>query len=74
MVVRKTLVKSEAGVRLERIERLSAQGRVLQETFRLSTLRPAPPRLLACAEAAENAFDVEVIASLCDPVVSRLTL
>ena len=72
MPTRKTLVRSEAGVRLERIEQLSARGKVEQQMFRLSTLRPSPPRQLADERSAQDAFDLEVIASLSDPVVMRL--
>ena len=64
-------MRSEAGVRLERIEHLSARG-TEHETYRLSTLRPDPPRLLADERAAQDAFDLEVVASLSDPVVMRL--
>lgn len=71
MPTRKTLIKSEAGVRLERIEQLSERGRVQQQHFRLCTLRPNPPRLLADENAALDAFDLEVIASLSDPVAAK---
>ena len=72
MVNRKTLMRSQAGVRLERIEQLSARGRVEGESFKVSTLRPSPPRLLADEAAAQDAFDLEVIASLSDPIVMKL--
>ncbi len=71
MATRKTLVQSKAGVRRERIEQLSAQGRVVQARFRLSTLRRNLRRLLVDDKEALDAFDVEVIASLSGPVVSR---
>ena len=71
MPTRKSLVRSEAGVRLERIEHLSARG-VVRETYRLSTLRPSPPRQLADERTAQDAFDLEVVASLSDPVVMQL--
>ena len=72
MPTRKSLVRSEAGVRLERIEHLSARGKVEHETYRLSTLRANPPRQLPDERSAQDAFDLEVIASLIDPVVLRL--
>lgn len=72
METRKTLIKAKAGVRLERIEGLCAQGRVLQQVYRLSTRRLIEPRVLADAYDAEDAFDLEVIASLSDPAVARM--
>lgn len=71
MKTRKTLIKARAGVRLERIEGLCAQGRVLQQVYRLSSLRPSHPRVWADEGEAENAFYLEVIASLSDPDVAR---
>lgn len=73
MPIRKTLLKAKAGVRLERIENLSARGKLLTQHYVLRTLRPNQPRVLSDETAAENAFDLEVIASLMDPVVARLT-
>lgn len=72
MKTRKTLVKARAGVRLERIEGLCAQGRVLQQIYRLSTRRSIRPRVLADALDADEAFDLEVLATLSDPVFSRM--
>lgn len=72
MPTRKSLIRSTAGVRLERVEQLSAQGRVQQQHFTLRTLRPRGPRVIADETAALDAFDLEVIASLADPVTSKL--
>ena len=69
MGTRKTLIKSEAGVRLQRIEHLAGQQKVAQSSWRLSTLRSNQPRSFADEAAAEDAFDIEVIASLTDPII-----
>ena len=69
MGTRKTLVKSQAGVKLQRIEHLAGQQKVVQSSWRLSTLRANQPRTFADEAAAEDAFDVEVIASLTDPII-----
>ena len=68
MVTRKTLIKSRAGVRLQHIEHLARQ-QVVQSSWRLSTLRQNQPRSFADEMEAENAFDMEVIASLTDPLI-----
>ena len=72
MPIKKTNLRSEAGVRLDLIEKISAHGRVLDRHFRLSTMRPNQPRVLAARDQAEEAFDLEVIASLTDPTVQKL--
>ena len=68
MATRKTLIKSRAGVRLQRIEHLARQ-QVAQSSWWLSTLRQNQPRSFADETEAEDAFDMEVIASLTDPIV-----
>lgn len=68
MATRKTLIKSSAGVRLQRIEHLARQ-QVLQATWRVSTMRQNQPRTFADETEAEDAFDMEVIASLTDPII-----
>jgi hypothetical protein len=68
MATRKTLIKSEAGVRLQRIEQLARQ-QVVQSSWRLSTLRQNQPRTFADEDDAEDAFDMEVVASLSDPII-----
>lgn len=68
MPTRKTLIRSEAGVRLQRIERLGAcQAAALQ--FSVSTLRRHGAWLFDDRDKAEDAYDLEVIAALSDPVV-----
>ena len=72
MAVRHTLLKSQAGVRLELLERIGAHGAVLKAEYRLRSLRPMRlPRLMDRA-AAEDAYDLEVIGSLMDPVVQDM--
>lgn len=68
MATRKTLIKSRAGVRLQRIEHL-ARRQVVQSSWRLSTMRQNQPRSFADEMEAEDAFDMEVIASLNDPII-----
>lgn len=72
MPTRKTIVKAQAGVRLERIETLSRQGKAVQQAFKVSTLRERQPIVVADERAAHDAFDLEVVASLMDPVAQRL--
>jgi hypothetical protein len=68
MATRKTLIKSRAGVRLQRIEQLARQ-QVVQSSWRVSTMRQNQPRTFADEVEAEDAFDMEVVASLMDPVI-----
>lgn len=68
MATRKTLIKSHAGVRLQRVEHLARQ-QVTQSSWRLSTMRQNQTRTFANEIEAENAFDMEVIASLTDPTI-----
>ena len=73
MPIKKTNLRTEAGVRLDLIEKISAHGKVLDLHYRLSTMRLNQPRIMAARTEAEDAYDLEVIASLMDPVVQRLT-
>lgn len=68
MATRKTLIKSRAGVRLQRIEHLARQ-QVVQSSWRVSTMRQNQPRSFADEASAEDAFDMEVVASLSDPII-----
>lgn len=68
MATRKTLINSRAGVRLQRIEHL-AQRQAVQSSWRLSTMRQNPPRSFADEASAPDAFDMEVVASLSDPII-----
>lgn len=67
---KRTLVRSQAGVRLERIEKLAKKQR--EVSFRLSTHRQISPRLIIDEDEAQRAFAREVAASLEDPVVVGL--
>lgn len=70
MSTRRTLIRAQTGVRLVRIEQLDARQRLVQRHFRLSTLRPQKPRIYSDYDEALDAFDLEVIATLADPVIS----
>lgn len=73
MPIRKTPLMEASGVKLVQVDDVSADGRRVRAThYRLSTLRPHQPRVMADRETAEEAFDLEVIASLGDPTVQRL--
>jgi len=72
MAIRKTLMQAEAGVKLTRVEELSASQKLVATHFRLSTLRPAQPRVLADEVLAKAAFAAEVKASQADPTAMRL--
>ena len=72
MPIKKTDLKMEAGVKLTLVEEVTPMGTVRSQHYRLTTLRPNQPRVLAQREAAEDAFDLEVVASLLDPVVQRM--
>jgi len=69
----RTLVRSAAGVRLERVEELS-RGQKARTLFKLSTYRPAQPRYIADRHEAEEAFAREVTALMKDPVIARMIL
>ena len=72
MGTRKTLIRSNAGVRLHRIERLAGRQRDAQDIWRLTTHRTGAERQFFEEAEAEDAFDQEVIASLCDPMVIEM--
>lgn len=72
MPTRKTTIKAQSGVRLELIEQLSRNQAVERREYRLRTLRLGQPRLFGDERAAEDAFDLEVIACLTDPVVQEM--
>ena len=72
MPIKKTELKTEAGVKLTLVEEVTPMGTVRSQHYRLTTLRPTQPRVLAEKAAAEDAFDLEVIASLIDPVVQQM--
>ncbi len=73
MPMRKTPLRETQGVKLIQVEEVSADGtRVRSIHYRLTTLRPNQPQVLAGERDALDAFDLEVIASSADPVVQRL--
>lgn len=72
MPIRKTPLRESAGVRLVLCEEVSAADRVVSSHYRLSTMRANQPRVLAAEADAQDAFDLEVIASLADPVVQKI--
>ena len=72
MAIRKTELKAEAGVKLTLVEEVTPLGTVRSCHYRLTTLRPNQPRVLADQAAAEDAYDLEVVASLMDPVVQQM--
>ena len=72
MLIKKTELKAEAGVKLTLVEEVTPMGTVRRQHYRLTTLRANQPHVLAEQAAAEDAFDLEVIASLIDPVVQQM--
>lgn len=72
MSIRKTELKAIAGVELVLVEALGPTGKVTATHYRLSTLRQDQPRVIADHREAEDAFDIEVMASLADPTVQTL--
>lgn len=72
MPIRKTKLKTTAGVKLVQVEIVTASGEVTETHYRLSTLRPTQPRVIPDAQEAEDAFDIEVMASLADSAVQKL--
>lgn len=72
MATRKTLIRTEAGVRLERIETLAARQTATSTMYCLRTLRPIQPRMMADQDEAEAAFAREVTASMKDPVIRAM--
>lgn len=72
MPIKKTDLKAQAGVKLTLVEEVTPMGTVRSQHYRLTTLRSNQPRVLARQDLAEEAFDVEVMASLLDPVVQRM--
>ena len=70
MPTRKTPLREASGVKLTQVDDVSTDGTKVRSThYRLTTLRPNPVRLIADQTAAQEAFDLEVIASVSDPVV-----
>lgn len=73
MPIKRTPLREASGVKLIQVDDVAPNGgRVKATHYRLSTLRPNQPRVLADRETADEAFDLEVIASLADPTVQKL--
>lgn len=70
VIAKKALLRAAAGVRLE--VSAETQGRDRKVTYKLSTHRPPQPRLFTDEAEALAAFDLEVKASMMDPVVAKL--
>jgi hypothetical protein len=66
------LLREEAGVKLIEVGEPKSYGRANGFHYRVSTLRRHQPRVLADLTEAQDAFDLEVIASLMDPVVQQM--
>lgn len=64
MDTRTTLISTWAGVGLELVEEFSPDGEVCRERFKITTARPILPWQVVEAKDAEEAFYLEVMASL----------
>ena len=72
MAVRKTVLKSDTGVCLQRVDEVRGE-KVRATHYRLTTLRPAQPRVIADVSLAEAAFVREVAASKLDPIAVEMS-
>jgi hypothetical protein len=72
MASTRKLLREEAGVKLFEVGEPKSYGRANGCHYRISTMRQNQPRVLADLTEAEDAFDLEVIASLLDPVVQQM--
>lgn len=73
MPMRRTPLRETQGVKLTQVDEVSADGtRVRSTHYRLTSLRPNPPKVLVDERDALDAFDLEVIASSADPVVQQM--
>jgi hypothetical protein len=72
MAVRKTPLKFDTGVCLTRVDEIRGE-KVRATHYRLTTLRPAQPRVIADIGLAESAYAREVAGSKMDPIAVRLS-
>lgn len=72
MASTRKLLREEAGVKLFEVGEPKSFGRANGCHYRISTMRRNQPTVLADLTEAQDAFDLEVIASLMDPVVQHL--
>lgn len=63
MGTRKTVIKPQAGAKLQRIERLADQRSGAQSSWRLITPRADQPRAFADEAAVQDAIAIDVIAA-----------
>lgn len=72
MASTRKLLREEAGVKLFEVGEPKSFGKANGCHYRISTMRRNQPTVLADLTEAQDAFDLEVIASLMDPVVQHL--
>ena len=72
MASTRKLLREEAGVKLFEVGEPKSYGRANGCHYRISTMRQNQPRVLADLTEAEDAFDLEVFASLIYPVVQQM--
>ncbi|MFA4950446.1 hypothetical protein [Brevundimonas sp.] len=72
MASTRKLLREEAGVKLFEVGEPKSFGKANGCHYRISTMRRNQPMVLADLTEAQDAFDLEVIASLMDPVVQHL--
>jgi len=73
MASTRKLLRKEAGVKRRDVGEPETYGRASGSHYRISTRRRNPPRVLADLTEAQDAFDLDVTASLMDPIVQQMT-
>jgi hypothetical protein len=68
----KKLLREEAGVKLFEVGEPKSFGQANGSHYRISTMRLNQPRVSADLAEAEDAFHLEVVSSLLDPVVQKI--
>jgi hypothetical protein len=74
MSIRRTDLKTEAGVKLTLVEKVTPLGTVRSRHYRLTTPPQTQARVLPQRDLADDTFDLEVIASLLDPLVHQKSI
>ena len=72
MASTRKLLREEAGVKRLEVGEPKSFGRASGSHYRISTLRRNQPGVLADLTEAQDAFDLDVIASLMDPIVQQM--
>lgn len=72
MAIKKTVLKRDTGVCLTLVEE-TIGNRPGPKHYRLTTLRPAQPRVIADKAMAQAAFNAEVAASKLDPIAVQIS-